>query len=84
MSSLPNKKFYIEDESWAKELENGILQYTDSLIESAFEEDAPEVPTLSGEPFCGCDTCFWRETLFYVVPRIIEGYKAGKVVVDED
>lgn len=77
--------FRLTDETWAKDLESSVVEYTDALIESVYEEDDAEpVATLSGEPFCGCDTCFWRESLFFLVPRIIEGYKTGKIVVDED
>jgi hypothetical protein len=62
--------------------------HTDALIEQAYADENDETSDvspnpLSGEVFCGCDTCFWREALFFLVPRIIEGYKTGKIVVDE-
>lgn len=75
-------KIVVNDEKWATELQNGVVEYTDNLIESVFNED-DSVETISGEIYCGCDTCFWREALFFLVPRIIEGYKTGKLSVDE-
>jgi hypothetical protein len=39
--------------------------------------------TLSEEPFCGCANCFWRETLFFLVPKIIKGYEEGKIELEE-
>jgi hypothetical protein len=40
--------------------------------------------TLSGQPFCGCDTCYTREQLYFLVPRIIKAYKEGKITLTED
>jgi hypothetical protein len=80
-------KFTIQDQEWAEDLEKGVEEYTDQLFEVVFDgEDLGDndVPTLSGEPFCGCSTCFFREALFYVVPRIINGYKEGKITLDEE
>lgn len=76
-------KVIVNDPEWATNLQNGVVEYTDSLIESVFE-GTDDVHTLSGEVFCGCDTCFWREALFFLVPAIIEGYKTGKLSVDEE
>jgi hypothetical protein len=70
-------KFEILDEAWGKTLETGLMDYIDGLIYSTYDED--EVEAESGAPFCGCDTCYWREVLFFVTPRIIEGFKAGKI-----
>jgi hypothetical protein len=78
------KKFHVTDQPWAHELEKGVETYTDMLFEAVMEgedEDTPE--TLSAEPFCGCSDCFWRETLYYLVPRIIEGYKEGKLELED-
>jgi hypothetical protein len=61
------------DEEWAKKLEEDYLDYMSSLWEN---EDAE---TLSGMPFDGCETCEVREQLFFLAPRIIEGYKTGKI-----
>lgn len=80
-----SKDFIVKDEDWAHELEKGAEAYTDMLFEAVWEGEEEEVPeTLSGEPFCGCSTCFWREALFYLVPRLLEGYNEGKVELIEE
>jgi hypothetical protein len=78
------KKFSVNDQAWAQELETGVEAYTDMLFEAVWDahEDAVN-ETLSGEPFCGCGPCFWRETLFFLVPRLIEGYEEGKIELEE-
>lgn len=82
---MDKMEFELPDEVWSKDLEQGVMQYTDSLYEAVYDEDdETSGNTLSGYPFCGCDTCFWREALTYLVPRIIRGYKEGKILLDED
>jgi hypothetical protein len=79
------KTFNVNDQAWAHDLEKGVEVYTDMLFEAIYEgtEDTVE-ETLSGEMFCGCSACFWRETLFYLVPRLLKGYEAGKVELLEE
>lgn len=78
------KSFNVNDQAWAHELEKGVETYTDMLFEAVWDANDTEiVETLSGEPFCGCSPCFWRETLFYVVPRIIQGYEEGKIELED-
>ena len=77
---MTEKEFVVNDETWAQELEQGVEAYSDMLFEAVWAEEESEVSeTLSGLPFCGCSQCFWRETLFYIVPKIIKGYEEGKV-----
>lgn len=77
--------FEIIDQDWAEELERGVEAYTDMLFEAIYsmgdEEEITE--TVSGEPFCGCNRCFWRETLFYIVPKLLRGYEEGKIQLEE-
>ena len=77
--------FEIIDQNWAEELERGVEAYTDMLFEAVYpggsEDEVDE--TLSGEPFCGCNRCFWRETLFYIVPKLLRGYEEGKIQLEE-
>jgi hypothetical protein len=77
-------EFTVIDQAWAHELEKGVEDYTDMLFE-AFEDGTSDMidETLSKEPFCGCSACFWREALFYLVPRIIKGYEEGKVELEK-
>lgn len=70
-------KFEIKDEAWAKHLEAGLSDYIDSLIYE-YDND-PE--TESGLPFCGCDTCYWREVLVYVTPRILQGASEDRLAL---
>jgi len=76
------QEFYIEDEAWAKELEQGVVEYMDSLFNALYEDE--DIETRSGQVFCGCDTCFWREALVFVTPILLRGHKEKKVVLVED
>jgi hypothetical protein len=79
------KKFTVNDQDWAHTLEKGVEDYTDMLMDAVYEGTDDEISeTISGEPFCGCAQCFWRETLFYLVPRLLEGYEEGKVELLEE
>lgn len=80
-----SNEFSINDQLWAEELERGVEAYTDMLFEAVYEgtEDEEITETLSGEPFCGCSRCFWRETLFYIVPKLLKGYEEGKIELEE-
>ena len=77
--------FFINDQEWAEELERGVEAYTDMLFEAIYPMgDGEEITeTISGEPFCGCNRCFWRETLFYIVPKLLRGYEEGKIQLEE-
>jgi hypothetical protein len=71
----------IRDVAWSKALEEEYEQYQASLYEHIdwVEGEPDPTPTLSGEPFCGCDTCWTREQIYFMVPYIITGYLNGKV-----
>ena len=76
--------FEIIDQDWAEELERGVEAYTDMLFEAIYEGTEEEISeTVSGEPFCGCNRCFWRETLFYLVPKLLKGHQKGKIELEE-
>lgn len=84
--------FSIVDFTWSQDLENEFTEYIsncESLIDREFYEgtdfyESTEFETLSGQPFCGCETCYVREQLWFLVPRIIDGYKKGKITVQEN
>lgn len=86
---MSSREFYIEDQEWAKELETSFenyLAHCEELIDcepELDEQDYVSVGTISGEDFCGCQTCYTREQLFFLVPRIIKAYKEGKITVEE-
>ena len=76
--------FEIVDQQWAEDLERGVEAYTDMLFEAIYEGTEEEISeTVSGEPFFGCNRCFWRETLFYIVPKLLKGYEEGKIELEE-
>jgi hypothetical protein len=72
-------EFEILDTQWADKLQAGLEEYMDMLNESIWEGKEDEVETLSGQPWCGCNTCHYREILSYVTPKIIAGYKEERV-----
>lgn len=78
---MSSNKVVIHDVSWAQKLEHEYEDYMDSCSESLDEDD--EFETLSGEPFCGCSTCFTREQLVFLIPRISEGLNEGKISIEE-
>lgn len=86
-SNMANQEFFIEDQDWAKKLESDFEDYIwscESLVDFDPESDEEEFQTLSGEPFCGCQTCFTREQLFFLIPKILKAYKAGQITLNEE
>lgn len=83
--NLPS--WYHTDEEWAKLLQYDFEHYLgachDQVEAEWFEEEVPEFETVSGEPFCGCQDCETREILMFLVPRIIQGYKDGKLKLED-
>ena len=81
---MSKSEFNVNDQAWAHELEKGVEDYTDMLFEAVWDGTEDEIgETLSGEPFCGCSSCFWREAMFFLVPKIIKGYEEGKIELEE-
>lgn len=81
--SNPEKRVVINDDVWSKKLETEYEEYMwncESMIDG---EEPDDFTTLSGEPFCGCTTCYTREQLFFLVPRIIIASQNGQVAVEE-
>lgn len=70
-------KFEIMDTDWGTELQTDLADYMAELYESV--DGDQDVKTVSGQPFCACDVCVYRETLSFVAPLIIEGYLTGKI-----
>ena len=84
---MNNEEFNIVDFHWSQELEDEYTTYMancESTIDSDFYEENNDFQTLSGQPFCGCDVCYTREQLFFLVPRIIDAYKTGKIVIPNE
>jgi hypothetical protein len=81
---MSNPEFFIENIEWSKELEKKYQDYMWQCESSIDGEEEDDFVTLSGQPFCGCDTCYTREQLFFLTPYIIKGYKNGDVSLSED
>jgi hypothetical protein len=82
---MSNPEFFLNDDEWSKNLETQYEEYMwncESMVDG--EEPDDFTATLSGEPFCGCSTCYTREQLFFLVPRIIKAYKEGKITLNEE
>lgn len=84
MTEPKKPEFFIEDSEWAKNLQDKYEEYMWNC-ESVIDGEEPDTFTpLSGEPFCGCSTCYTREQLFFLVPQIIKAYKEGKITLNEE
>jgi hypothetical protein len=77
-------EFFIENQEWAQALESEFEQYMWNCEDLIDNEPENGFTTLSEEPFCGCSTCYTREQLFFLVPKIIKAYKEGKVTLNEE
>lgn len=72
----------IKDTDWASQVQQDLTQYINELTESIdteYENDDDIPETITGAPYCGCETCHYREILAFTIPKIIQGYKEGKV-----
>ena len=73
-------KYVHNDSQWAREMERSFEAYLDNCVESVDSDESFE--TESGEMFCGCSECYTRESIMWLIPRIIDAYRAG--VIEED
>ena len=64
------------DPAWAEALETSLSEYIADCYDSVYDDDE-DFETISGQPFCGCSTCDSRETIMFLIPRIIYAYKEG-------
>lgn len=84
---MENNEFHIVDFHWSQDLEDQYTTYMancESTIDAEMYDETNDFQTLSGQPFCGCDVCYIREQLFFLVPRIIEAYKTGKITIPDE
>jgi hypothetical protein len=87
---MSKMKYVHNDVEWVQKIERGLDDYLGELW-TALDEEAEdnEDPasmqvSLTGDYFCGCDVCINRETFAYLLPVIIDGFKAGKFEENED
>lgn len=69
--------FQINDPEWASMLQRGIEDYM-MLLQDSIDEDT-DVETLSGQPYCGCSDCYWREFLVFTAPKIMQAQLDKKI-----
>lgn len=81
LPELPKRKAIVEDELAVKRVEEMLGNYLDYLQNSVDEEGDHE--TITGEVYCGCDTCYMRETLALLVPMIAELLEAKAVTLED-
>ena len=83
MSESMNDKFTINDPEWAEKFQKEAEEYMDNLYDQLWEgvegDVEAEIKTHSGDPFCGCNACHWREVLVFVVPRVLLASQEGKI-----
>jgi hypothetical protein len=69
--------FQINDTEWASALQQDTDEYM-MVLQDSIDEDA-DVDTLSGQPYCGCSDCYWREFFSFVAPKIMQAQLDGKI-----
>jgi len=67
------------DEDAMQFLQRGLQRYMDEIFDAILEGDDRDMVTESGEPFCGCETCYVRETLAFLLPRLVYMFIKGQV-----
>lgn len=72
--------FVINDQEWAKNLTDNLEEYMMRCVDSIDEDE--DFETLSGQPYCGCSDCYWREMLFLAAPIIMQGQLDKKIELD--
>ena len=65
-------------EEWGRELERKLEEYLADL-EHGVDNPDERIETLTGEPYCGCQTCIDRETRYAITLWVLEGAQAGDV-----
>jgi hypothetical protein len=67
------------DEDPMKAVEKGLEVYMDSLYSYVAEDCTEDIETESADMFCGCETCWNREVMAYLLPRFLDMYLDGQI-----
>lgn len=71
---------YEWDEDNMRALEFAYESYIDQLHAYVFGDvEMEDLDVESTDAFCGCETCWRRETFAFLMPRFIELYKSGLI-----
>jgi hypothetical protein len=86
---MSKMKYVHNDFDFVQGIERGLDEYLGDLwsaLEDESDEMKPATPdiSLTEDYFCGCDVCINRETFAYLLPAIIDGFKAGKFEENEE
>lgn len=73
-------KYVHNDEQWARDLEQNFEEYLGDCVDSVDSDE--QFQTESGEMFCGCSGCYTRESIMWLMPRIIDAYREG--IIEEN
>jgi hypothetical protein len=76
-------KYVHNNMEWAASLQNRFEEYMDECFE-AVDGDVEQFQTVSGELYCGCSTCFSREAIMWLMPEIVDAYRAGIIEEESD
>ena len=69
---------YDWDETEMALVENEFTVWSEDLIDSIMS-DTDDFATVTDAPFCGCEICMTRETIAFLMPRILDLYIAGHI-----
>lgn len=72
---------YRVDLELAQDLETGLEDYLYGLLDGMDGESDEPPGTESGIPFCGCSVCVNRETLAWLLPRILRAQAEDRIAV---
>lgn len=71
---------YEWDEKPLADIETDLVFYFDDLFDAVADgKNVDEFVTESGDHFCGCETCYTRETLAFLIPRIIDAWELKQI-----
>lgn len=76
---MSDTKVWVEDSDAVQAVEEEYSDYINTLYDSVEDESIEPAP-ITGEPFCGCDTCARRETFAFVF-RAAADLKIGRAHV---
>jgi len=71
------ESFVINDPAWASQFQKDLDEYM-MVVQDSVDSDE-DVETLSGQPYCGCMDCYWREVLTFASPRIMRAQLEKKI-----
>jgi hypothetical protein len=82
MADYPRRPLFSPE--WGVAFEERVETYMMTLAEGLdLPADVEEPETFTGEPYDGCETCHFRELMYFATALAIEGYINGDVTLEE-